>query len=483
MSAESAYCHRVARDGRAPGRARGPGMSPDAGFAVAASPPYHPAVTLPPSLRRPGAGAGLSALLSACAAPDPADTGPRTEEIPPADTSAVPPEIVSDAPEPVLPAEPGAATLTCAEALPAEGKVDCMLSVVGPDGRIWWDGPAGAGLHGRSSLGFPKPQIAIELRARSGLQEDADLFGMGEEADWLLNGMWIDRALMRNKLAYDLHRELTDGRDWAPESVYVELTWNGSYYGVYALVERIDRADGRLDIPPDDGTGASFIVKGAEAGIPSTVQYAHWERTYPTVTTAEVDAGVTAKLAEMEALIVARDPALWDVVDLDSAVAFVLTEEVFKNNDAFYLSHHVYVGADGKLRFAPWDLDLSLGQPSYNDNENPGSWIVYRPELVAGMGETPGFTERMATMWAEWRATELADGAVDARIDGIVAGLGDAVDRNFERWPIEQVDFGGTLYAVASHEEEIARVKAFAAARVAWMDANVQVWGSGAGAR
>jgi hypothetical protein len=38
----------------------------------------------------------------------------------------------------------------------------------------------------------------------------------------------------------------------------------------------------------------------------------------------------------------------------------------------------------------------------------------------------------MVSMWAEWRATGLADGAV-GRITAIEAALGDAVDRNFER--------------------------------------------------
>ena len=79
-------------------------------------------------------------------------------------------------------------------------------------------------------------------------------------------------------------------------------------------------------------------------------------------------------------------------------------------------------------------------------------------------------------MWAEWRSTQLAEVAVNARIDAIVEGLGAAVERNFVAWPMGNVDFGGTLYAVATHPDEIARVKAFLGARLAWMDANVATW-------
>ncbi|MDP2314280.1 MAG: CotH kinase family protein, partial [Pseudomonadota bacterium] len=440
----------------------------------------------------PGAGASsvvLPLLLLACTAPatprpgaDPGADSAAADSGAPVDTA---PERVGDAPVPVdtgLPLEPGQAELTCADALPVDGKVPCTLRITGPDGTVWWDGAAGVGLHGRSSASFPKPQLAVELRDDAGAEAPADLYGMGEEADWLLNGMWIDRALLRNKLAYDLYRELTDEREWAPESVYVELTHNGAYAGLYALVERVDRGDGRLDLPADDGTGATFIVKGDETGIVSNVQYAHWAIVYPSVATDAVTAGVTARLTTVEGYLTYADARMFDEIDLDSAVAFVLIEELVKNNDAFFLSHHAYTRPDGKLGFVPWDLDLTLGQPSYNDNENPGSWIAYRPGgLIGNMGQIAAFRERMVSMWAEWRATELADGEVAARIDAIVAGLGPAVARNFERWPIGDVDFGGTLYVVGSHPEEIARVKAFLAARLAWMDANVGAWSPYAG--
>lgn len=376
------------------------------------------------------------------------------------------------------PSAPGLATLTCAEAVPTDGKVPCSFRLADAAGALVWEGTAGVGLHGRSSAGFPKPQFAIELRDETGADAPANLLGMGEEADWLLNGMYVDRALLRNKLAYDLFRELTHDRDWAPESEYVELTYQGEFFGLFTLVERIDRADDRTPVRTDDGTGAAFIVKASEAGIPSSLQYGLWEVLYPPVSaqTPEVLAGVTARLGRMESLLAARDPALFDEVDLDSAVAFVLIEEAFKNNDAFYLSHHLYVHEDGKLHFAPWDLDLSLGQPSYNDNENPASWLAYRPEIVLGMGRYTRFSARMATMWAEWRAGALSDAAFGARLTAQVRALGGAPARNFERWPIGDIQFSGYLYTVGSYEEEIERVLAFARARFAWMDENVGAW-------
>ncbi len=420
-------------------------------------------------------------LLVACTRP--ADSPARRDDSAPAvDTSlpSVPPETGDSAePEaPPLQTAPGSATLDCATAPVADGKVDCTLHVEDQDGVVQWDGTAGVSLHGRSSASFPKPQFSIELRDEAGADLPADLFGMGEESDWILNGMYIDRALFRNKLCFDLYRSLTDDAEWAPESVYVELTYQGAYFGVYQLEERVEHGEGRAPVADNDGTGSAFIVRGDESGYPSTLQDNRWALVYPSEAnqTAEVIDGVRERLQAAEAAIAAEDASTWEQVDLDSAVAFILMEEFMKNNDAYYLSHHAYVAEDGKLHFTPWDVDLSFGQPSYNDNENPESWILYRPALEADMALAPGFHERMASTWATWRATELSDATIDATLAANPALLGDAVDRNFERWPIGDIQFGGYLYAVSSYDEELARVSAFVHARLAWMDDNVASW-------
>lgn len=410
-------------------------------------------------------------VLLACRGDDVAPSG---------DTSAGGgPEHVPGAAMPALDA-PATATLDCASAPQDGSKTDCSLAFHWPDGTPGWAGTAGVTLHGRSSLDFPKKQYAVELRDGAGQPVDVDLFGMGGESDWLLNGMYIDRLLMRNRLAFDLWREATDDREWAPETVYVELTYDGAYHGVYALTERIDRDGGRLDFAAGDGTGSRFIVKADEGGtVDSTLQYGDWTIEYPPTDaqTAEVIDGVTEHMQAVEALLISNDPSLWQVADMDSLVAFVLLEEALKNNDGFFLSHHAYVGDDGKLRWVPWDLDLTLGQPLYNDNTNPDTWLAYRSDLVGYAVAMPDFRERMVEMWAEWRAGPFADDAFLARLGRNRALLGDAIDRNFEVWPIESIQFfGDQLPTRTSYEDEVAAVEAFAVARFAFLDANLSAY-------
>lgn len=393
----------------------------------------------------------------------PVDTGRDPAELLPA------PEPTE---EPVLTA-PAPVEVACPGPIPVDADIPCTIRFLMPDGTEAWSGAVDVHQRGRSSAGFPKPQYRLTLRGEDGEEAAPDLYGMGGEADWVLNGMWIDRALLRNKLAYDLFRALSDGVDWAPESVYVELTLDGGYQGVYLLNEVVDRDAARLDFAADDGTGARFIVAADESGFASTVQYASWRVDSPSgqALTRQAEAGVEAEVAAWESSLRAGDG--FDHMELDSFVRFVIIEEFMKNNDAYFLSHRVWRGDEGRLRMVPWDLDLTLGQPNYNENWRTDTWIAYRPELVSLPAEQEAFRARLVALWQEAREGPLATDAVLSRIAAQRAVLGDAVDRNWARWDITTVDFGGELYAVGSAEEEYALVEAWVVARLAWMDEQI----------
>lgn len=419
-------------------------------------------------------------LLTACSPGDtigrrePGDTG---SELVPGDTAATDPGDSGDTgdpgDQPATPTAPVLINLECPGPIPDAASIPCDIVAAWPDGTAEVAGVANLSRRGRSSSGFPKPQYKVEFVDDAGEDLPVRLFDLGRESDWVLNGMWIDRAMIRNKFAWDLFNALSEAPDHAPESVYAELTLDGAYLGVFLLNQMIDRDASRLDFAADDGTGARFIVSGDEVGLRSDVQYASWKIDYPPESdqTAAVRSGITASLGDWEAAIRgAGDP--FEFMDLDSFVRFVLIEEFTKNNDAYFLSHRVWRGDDGKLRMVPWDLDLTLGQPNYNENWRTDTWLAYRSELITG-STSRAFSDRFAEMWRTAREGELATDAVIARIAAQRVTLGDAVARNWETWDISTVDFGGELYVVATPEEEYERVDAWVRARLEWMDANV----------
>ena len=160
-----------------------------------------------------------------------------------------------------------------------------------------FDDEVGIEVRGRSSQKFPKKQYSMELWSPEGdtransrqasQQQDFDysIAGMPDNADWILNGDYIDRSLVRNPFAMQIWQSL--GR-WAPRQVFVELfIWNpdeqasrgDSYYykqkhtplsfsknynGIYALRESIKRSKGRMSLPKLQT--ANFTTRGVLDG-------------------------------------------------------------------------------------------------------------------------------------------------------------------------------------------------------------------------
>ena len=168
---------------------------------------------------------------------------------------------------------------------------------------------------------------------------------------------------------------------------------------------------------------------------------------------------------------------MWAYVDLDSLVDFVLLQELLRNNDAYYLSVHMWRERGGRLHFVPWDLDLTLGQPSYNDNENPEGWVYYRPEWLSRMTSDPLFLARLESRWHELRADLLSSNTLSARIDRYQTTLEPGLDENLYLWPVESIQFGDDyLYSVESYVDEIEQLEGFLMERVDWMDRSISTY-------
>jgi len=120
-------------------------------------------------------------------------------------------------------------------------------------GEVDFAGWAGLNVRGKSSEGFAKKQYRFETWDEDDRDKAVSILGFPAESDWVLQGPYSDKSLMRNVLAYQWSNELGQ---YAPRTRFVELflkTDNsrlsmGDYVGVYVLMEKIKIAPGRVDI-------------------------------------------------------------------------------------------------------------------------------------------------------------------------------------------------------------------------------------------
>lgn len=324
----------------------------------------------------------------------------------------------------------------------------------------------------------------------SGDDASADLLGMGGEEDWILNGQYVDRSLFRNRLGYDLFQAFGGPERYATETRFCELDLNGEYMGVYTLGEKLERDGDRIDIGKGEEPGDSFVVKlddqdGFHANV---VGYGTWQLVHPDPGEG-AEAAVSAWLSAFEDAVRTDPDGIFAYVDLDSAVDWVLLQELTKNHDAYRLSVYLWKDEDGKAFFAPWDLDLTMGYP-YTDcgaqGWNPRDFLasdgeVVDIEFIHAMASVPAFRDRLVERWQELRQGVLSEEAILARIAGYDATLAPAIEANFARWPIEDIAFSTDypevvddwLCPVSTYDEEHTRTVAFLTDRLVWMDANV----------
>ncbi len=379
--------------------------------------------------------------------------------------------------------------MACAQTIVDTPAVPCTVEVKDSAGATVYSDHAAVQIRGRSSSHFPKKNYGLELRTAGDIDNPANLLGMGGEADWILDGAWADRSFMRNRLSFGLFRDIGPER-WAPQARYCELTLNGSYAGLYVLVEKIKRDDDRIVLPDDDGTGSTFVVKQDDDGTLKLTIGAgsKWQVVYPSsiVITPTQTQAVQAWLTQLGTALGSNAPVadVLNVLEPAAIVDWILLEEFAKNIDAYNLSLYFVRKAGGLARTVPWDLDLAYGQPTLanSQNDTPQGWVNTRTALISKLSQNPSIRQGLGPRWRELRRGIFSDAAITARLDGYATILNaDAIARNFAKWPIESVDFSKyyapySFYDVTSYAEEVTHFRTWIQQRLAWLDANIDAY-------
>lgn len=222
------------------------------------------------------------------------------------------------------------------------------------------------------------------------LSNKVSLAGMPAATRWVLQANAMDATRMRNKLTYDLARDM--GLQYAIESAYVDVWLNGGYVGNYLLCEKIEDGKTRVDISAEDRAdeagsyvrkdegawweydGAQerregyllefnerigeeeagyFYADGRQVEIRTPEQPSYDEYVYISE--------YARKLTERTADAVNSDAYL-EYLDLESWSQLFLINELSNDTDANRYSVFYYKDKGTKLYAGPiWDYDIAWG--------------------------------------------------------------------------------------------------------------------------
>ncbi len=233
---------------------------------------------------------------------------------------------------------------------------------------------------GNTSWGQPKKPYSIKLDAK------ASLLDIPKTKKYAIVPSYSDPSLIRNYVAYKSGLSL-EGIDYVPKCEFVDVYLNGTYNGIYLLVERVAIESNKIDIEDataEELTGGYLIEKDINGKIDFTNDlwfdcpyWANPSKDYfvlkdPDVEDSELWSRMRSYLTGYmqslhNAVMGSSEEPYTKYVDVSSWIDFIIVQELSKNIDGnLKTSCYMFKAAqDDKLYMtAPWDFDLAFGNPA-----------------------------------------------------------------------------------------------------------------------
>ena len=396
-----------------------------------------------------------------------------------------------------------------------EPKIDAQI-IISKAGEISFEGYIGIEFRGASSQTFPKKSYGLETRDVNNEDIDVSLLGFPEEEDWILYGPYSDKSLMRNILIYDLSRDI---ERYASRSIFVELTLNNIYQGVYVFMEKLKRDNERIDINKlkddensgEDLTGGYILKIDKTAGTnlgdgynelnsftspynplsASSGQKIHFLYEYPDAEdiTTEQKTYISSYVTNFENALASDNFTDIDLgyaayIDVSSFIDFFLLNELSNNVDGYRLSTFMHKDKNGKLKMGPiWDFNLAFGNADYCGGGDTNVWAYKFNERCPGdfwqipfwwerLLQDPAFVSQLKERWNILRGGTFSETSIIAKIDSYTNTLEKAgsIDENFKTWNILGIYLWPNNFVGNTYNEENNYLKNWMKDRLPWMD-------------
>lgn len=373
---------------------------------------------------------------------------------------------------------PGQSPVTSKE----EWMEGAAMQIVMPDGSMVYEGALDIRGRGNTTWDFPKKPYALRL------QKKAELLSMPAHKRWILLANWRDRTLMRNDAAFWLSREI--GLPYTVRGYFVELVLNGKHEGNYYLCEQIKIDKNRVNVDkmsagekdPEKITGGYLLELDTYFDEPLKFSFPDrfnlpWMIKEPDEDDISQEAFnyIRDWIGDLETLMMddekVKAHAYEDYLDVDTAIDYLIVEELTGNNDFYYTwpsngphSAYMYKARDGKLYSGPiWDFDYRVFCPEGAFTWKGATKTLFYPALR----KDPKFKDSLVERWDARKEDlkKLLD-YIDRQADYI--RISESV--NQQLWPI---DTHGNGDETLSFQESIDRIKNAFLDKWTWMDANI----------
>lgn len=350
-----------------------------------------------------------------------------------------------------------------------------------------------------------KRNYHIKFIDENGDKKNRRMLDMRKDNHWKLDGGQMDLLRIRNRVCSDLwldmsrkpwHYELDSTVINGSRGQVTELFLNGEYYGIYSLIEPIDRKQLGLvkyDTIAGEFHGQQWTSKykyptytfpmynnNLETWNGNEVSYPDFEEVNPTDWSTLYNAFEFARSVDAVdnwQLLTDSIGNYFDMPVLEDYFIFIVALQAFDNEvkNIYYSCYDKTLGPP-RLTMTPWDLDVSLGsQAIVGLDVNPEQGLRWIMHLAMGdsFNHSDYYHKRIVKRYWQLRDTWLSTENMVARFRQAVNELEDcgAAAREEARWSGDS-DISGKVLDISAEMEYVAD---WITRRMAYLDENIFV--------
>jgi len=250
-----------------------------------------------------------------------------------------------------------------------------------------------------------------------------------------LNNGYVDPTFTRETLTFTLFRDYLP----TPRFTYVRVHLNNTYWGLYIMVEQINKDMLRTWFDDEDGTrykgdppsGAMLNSATLEyRGSSPANYYNSYEIKTPTHPNAWID--LVTCIDKLNNTTVNFKDVIQKHVNVDRALWYIAACDVIHNMDSYAGGGHNYYiyfdPVDGRLNMLPWDANMSFA--SFQGGSSPHTLSPWyqstssRRPLISKLFGVPEFREiylaHIRTILDEWYAWDTKLGVVNKQYQDLI---------------------------------------------------------------
>lgn len=329
---------------------------------------------------------------------------------------------------------------------------------------------------GNSTWAWEKKPYALKFSSKM------EVLGMPKHKRWCLIANYMDKTLMRNRIAYYIGEHT--GLGWTPRTRFAEVYLNGEYLGNYLIVEQIKIDGNRLNIDEmttEDNEGEALTggylleldnyfdepnkFRSVSSDMPVNIKSPEETITYQQFNY------IRNYFDDADKLLFDRnfqDPS--PMFDFDSFIDYWIVNELMGNSELKHpKSFYVHKPRMGKLTAGPiWDFDYGTLTFAYAEQ-----WLVrdnnlWLTRMLSSMAVRKRAKER-------WQAIYPFLQTIPDYIEQQRTYIAESATRNFERWPQIKTELPNGDESL-TFDEAVTRLKKSYEVRLAWLHAKIEKW-------